>query len=78
MTSQNTIKKTDAQSAHFCFIDTHDIKLIEEDQVFALFNYVGTPTVTRMLPLLYRYQNQAYKYWLTLHLLVILGVFQNL
>ncbi|MCX8034308.1 MAG: ABC transporter substrate-binding protein [Thermodesulfovibrio sp.] len=28
------------------------IKLIEEDKVFALFNYVGTPTVTRILPIL--------------------------
>ena len=37
------------------------IKLIQEDQVFALFNYVGTPTVTRMLPLLYRYQKNNIK-----------------
>lgn len=28
------------------------VKLIEEDKVFALFNYVGTPTVTRILPIL--------------------------
>lgn len=28
------------------------IKLIEEDKVFILFNYVGTPTVTRVLPIL--------------------------
>lgn len=28
------------------------IKFIEEDKVFALFNYVGTPTVTRILPIL--------------------------
>ncbi len=28
------------------------IKLIKEDNVFALFNYVGTPTVTRVLPIL--------------------------
>ncbi len=28
------------------------IKLMEEDNVFALFNYVGTPTVTRVLPIL--------------------------
>ncbi len=28
------------------------IKLIDEDKVFALFNYVGTPTVTRILPIL--------------------------
>ncbi len=33
------------------------IKLVEDDQVFALFNYVGTPTVTRILPLLYRYRD---------------------
>lgn len=34
------------------------IKLIEKDEVFLLFNYVGTPTVTRILPLLSRYQNR--------------------
>jgi branched-chain amino acid transport system substrate-binding protein len=28
------------------------IRLIEDDQVFLLFDYVGTPTVTRVLPLL--------------------------
>ncbi|TVM19547.1 ABC transporter substrate-binding protein [Oceanidesulfovibrio indonesiensis] len=28
------------------------IRLIEDDSVIALFNYVGTPTVTRILPLL--------------------------
>lgn len=28
------------------------IKLIKEDNVFILFNYVGTPTVTRILPIL--------------------------
>lgn len=33
------------------------IKLVEDDQVFTLFNYVGTPTVTRILPLLYRYRD---------------------
>lgn len=34
------------------------IRLVEEDQVFALFNYVGTPTSTRVLPLLKYYQDQ--------------------
>lgn len=34
------------------------IRLVEEDQVFALFNYVGTPTATRVLPLLKYYQDQ--------------------
>jgi len=33
------------------------IKLIERDKVFLLMNYVGTPTVTRVLPLLKKYQN---------------------
>ena len=33
------------------------IQLIEKDQVFLLFDYVGTPTVTRMLPLLQRYRD---------------------
>lgn len=31
------------------------VRLVEEDGVFALFNYVGTPTVTRVLPLLNHY-----------------------
>ena len=34
------------------------ITLVEQDDVFLLFNYVGTPTVTRVLPLLSRYQDQ--------------------
>lgn len=33
------------------------ITLIERDRVFLLMNYVGTPTVTRVLPLLKKYQN---------------------
>jgi len=33
------------------------IRLVEEDDVFLLFDYVGTPTVTRMLPLLKTYSN---------------------
>lgn len=32
------------------------IRLIEQDKVFLLMNYVGTPTVTRVLPLLKKYQ----------------------
>lgn len=35
------------------------IRLVEEDQVFALFNYVGTPTTTRILPLLNYYQDKG-------------------
>jgi branched-chain amino acid transport system substrate-binding protein len=31
------------------------VRLVEEDDVLLLFNYVGTPTVTRMLPLLKTY-----------------------
>jgi branched-chain amino acid transport system substrate-binding protein len=34
------------------------IKLIEQDNAFLLFNYVGTPTVTRMLPLLKSYKGK--------------------
>ena len=34
------------------------IKLIENDDVFLLMNYVGTPTVTRVLPLLKYYQEK--------------------
>ena len=34
------------------------VRLILEDRVFALFGYVGTPTVTRVLPLLKKFQNE--------------------
>lgn len=34
------------------------INLIRKDKVFLLFNYVGTPTVTRTLPLLKKYEDQ--------------------
>lgn len=34
------------------------IQLIEKDHVFLLFNYVGTPTVTRILPLLKIYSDE--------------------
>ena len=34
------------------------IKLIDDDKVFLLANYVGTPTVTRVLPLLKNYRNK--------------------
>ena len=34
------------------------VKLIVNDRVFALFGYVGTPTVTRVLPLLKKFQNK--------------------
>ncbi|RQD60677.1 ABC transporter substrate-binding protein [Desulfonatronovibrio magnus] len=34
------------------------IRLVEEDNVLSLFNYVGTPTTTRILPLLKYYQDQ--------------------
>jgi len=33
------------------------LKLMLEDDVFLLFNYVGTPTVTRVLPLLKKYES---------------------
>jgi branched-chain amino acid transport system substrate-binding protein len=35
------------------------IKAIEQDHAFLLFNYVGTPTVTRVLPLLKRYASRS-------------------
>ena len=35
------------------------IRLIEKDKVFLLFNYVGTPTVTRCLPLLKRHSDPS-------------------
>lgn len=34
------------------------IRLIEKDKVFLLFDYVGTPTVTRVLPILKRYSDR--------------------
>jgi len=34
------------------------IRFIEEDRILALFGYVGTPTTTRMLPLLQRYSGE--------------------
>jgi ABC-type branched-subunit amino acid transport system substrate-binding protein len=34
------------------------IRLIEQDKVFLLFNYLGTPTVTRVLPLLKSYSDR--------------------
>ena len=34
------------------------LDLIEKDRSFLLFNYVGTPTVTRMLPLLRKYRDR--------------------
>jgi branched-chain amino acid transport system substrate-binding protein len=35
------------------------IRLIEKDNVFLLFNYVGTPTTVRCLPLLKRHRDQS-------------------
>ncbi len=37
---------------------TNTIRLIEQDNAFLLFGYVGTPTVTRILPLLKHNQRQ--------------------
>ncbi len=34
------------------------IRLIQDDHAFLLFNYVGTPTVTRVLPLIRHYSEQ--------------------
>lgn len=40
------------------------VKLIEADKVLALFNYVGTPTVTQVLPLLKLYSaNNVYMFF---------------
>jgi branched-chain amino acid transport system substrate-binding protein len=35
------------------------VRLVEKDKVFLLFGYVGTPTVTRVLPLLKRYSDRS-------------------
>ena len=37
------------------------MKLMLEDRVFLLFDYVGTPTVTRVLPLLKKFDNLHYR-----------------
>ena len=37
---------------------TNTLRLMQEDNVFLLFGYVGTPTVTRVLPLLKRFSDQ--------------------
>ena len=34
------------------------LKLIQRDRVFSLFGYVGTPTVTRVLPMLKKFQGE--------------------
>ncbi|MBI9078525.1 MAG: ABC transporter substrate-binding protein [Pseudodesulfovibrio sp.] len=39
-----------------CFHNT--IQFIERDNVFALFSYVGTPTTTRILPLLQKFEDR--------------------
>lgn len=36
------------------------LRLMNEDNVFALFNYVGTPTMNRTLPLLKKYENRNF------------------
>ena len=38
---------------------TNTMKLMLEDRVFLLFGYVGTPTVTRVLPLLKKFQDES-------------------
>jgi branched-chain amino acid transport system substrate-binding protein len=38
---------------------SNTIRLIETDKVFLLYGYVGTPTVTRILPLLKRYSRDS-------------------
>jgi ABC-type branched-subunit amino acid transport system substrate-binding protein len=38
---------------------TNTIELVQEDRVFGLYGYVGTPTVTRVLPLLRVYDDKS-------------------
>ena len=40
-----------------CFQNT--VKFIENDNVFALFSYVGTPTTTHILPLLQKFEEKG-------------------
>src|SRR5262249_60933801 len=46
----------DAYEPNPCVKNT--IQLLDKDQVFALSNYVGTPTLTRALPVIKRYAEQ--------------------
>ncbi|MCY4657245.1 MAG: ABC transporter substrate-binding protein [Gammaproteobacteria bacterium] len=39
---------------------TNTMSLMLEDEVYALFGYVGTPTVTRVLPLLKKFQDRNF------------------
>lgn len=39
---------------------TNTMKLMLEDSVYALFGYVGTPTVTRVLPMLKKFQDRDF------------------
>ena len=41
--------------------------LMLEDKVFALFGYVGTPTVTRVLPMLKKFQEESVYLFLPVH-----------
>ncbi len=50
------IKYDDLYSPNPCIDNT--IKLVKEDSVDLLFNYVGTPTTTAILPLLKLYENE--------------------
>ncbi|BCS88700.1 ABC transporter substrate-binding protein [Pseudodesulfovibrio sediminis] len=54
-----TIKVTPANDGYNpapCFQNT--VRFITQDNVFALFSYVGTPTTTHILPLLQKFENQ--------------------
>ena len=39
---------------------TNTLELIEKEKVFFLSNYVGTPTLTRALPVIKRYADQGW------------------
>jgi branched-chain amino acid transport system substrate-binding protein len=51
-----TIALNDGYEPNPCIKNT--IQLLEKEQVFALSNYVGTPTLTRALPVMKRYADQ--------------------
>jgi len=51
-----TIALNDSYEPNPCIKNT--IQLLEKEQVFALSNYVGTPTLTRALPVMKRYAEQ--------------------
>jgi len=52
----NVLPANDGYNPGPCFQNT--VRFIMDDEVFALFSYVGTPTTTHILPLLQKFKKQ--------------------